>query len=509
MSKIEATLPPAGDTDPDVWPWLASGTAGVLLSLAAAPLDLAPLAFMFAPLLMWALTRHGAPTLRRTFFMGLFAGTLCNAIAFHWVVGMLGRFGEFPLVAAVPTAALLYVSQALPYGLAAIVAWMLVERGVSLWVALPVCLTVTVSVFPAIFPWHPSATMIAWLPWVQLAEVGGEPLLDLLLHLSGCALVAGWQERRPALIALGVACVIVPAAYGAVRIPQVEAARERADTLRVGVIQPNISIEDKYDAMQRLPALELMRDMTRVVEGRGAELVIWSESAYPFRIPRSRQRDMPKKMAVLRDGVRGPVLFGAITYAGKCDRWNSVLALDHSGEITGVSDKVKRLVFGEYVPFWHWLPPLQDRFRCPGIVAGDAPRTLMLAGARIGVLNCYEDVLSAFARGVIADDPEFLVNVTNDAWFGDTTEPHLHHMVARMRAIETRRDLVRAVNTGVSAHTIATGHDAERTNTWDRASFVASVRRLSGTTVFVRLGNWVTPLLSLTVAWILLRRPRL
>ncbi len=508
MSMIEATAPTAAADGPDVWVWLASGAAGVLLSLAAAPLDLAPLAFLFAPLLMWALMR-GTPSLRRAFFIGLSAGTLCNAIAFHWVVGMLGRFGDFPLIAAVPTATLLYVSQALPYGLAAIVAMLLLDRGVPLWLGLPTCLTVTVSVFPAIFPWHPSATMIAWLPWVQLAEVGGEPLLDLLLHLSGCALVAGWAQRRPALIALGVVCSLGPAAYGALRIPQVEAQREQANTLRVGVIQPNISIEDKYDAMQRLPALELMREMTRVLEARGAELVIWSESAYPFRIARSRQRDMPMRMAILRDGVRGPVLFGAITYAGKCDRWNSVLALDASGEITGMSDKVQRLVFGEYVPFWHWLPPLQNHFRCPGIVAGDAPRTLTLAGARIGVLNCYEDVLSAFARGVIADDPEFLVNVTNDAWFGDTTEPYLHHMVARMRAIETRRDLMRAVNTGVSAHTTATGHDAERTETWQRASFVASVRRLSGTTPFVRLGDWTTLLSSLGVAWILLRRRRL
>ena len=504
--RADAPLP--DDASGDGWTWAAAGSAGVLLALAAAPLDWAPLAFLFAPLLMWALERDPTRTLGRAFLVGMVAGTLCNAIAFYWIVGLLGRFGELPLVASIPTAALLYVAQALPYGMATLIAALLAGRGVPVWLGLPACLTVTVSVFPALFPWHPSATLVAWLPWVQLAEVGGEPLLDGLLHLGGCALLAGWTGRRAIVVLVGLSCLIGPAAYGAWRIPRVEAARTEAAILRVGVIQANISIEDKYDARQHLPLLELQREMTKAVESNGAELVIWSESAYPFHIPRSRPRDMPKKMAVLGDGVRGPVLFGAITRAGRCDKWNSVLALEPTGEFTGISDKVKLLAFGEFVPFWHWLPPLQSRFRCPGIVAGRAPKTLTLSQTRIGVLNCYEDVLSAYARSVMDDDPEFLVNVTNDAWFGDTTEPYLHHMVARLRSIETRRDLVRAVNTGVSAHTTSTGADAQRTDTWRRATFIADVRRLNGKTIFVRTGDWVTPLVAMGLALLLLRRPR-
>jgi len=100
------------------------------------------------------------------------------------------------------------------------------------------------------------------------------------------------------------------------------------------------------------------------------------------------------------------------------------------------------------------------------------------------------------------------VNLTNDAWFGDTSAPLLHHMNARMRAIETRRDLVRAVNTGVSGHTAATGEDLARTDAFTRASFVADARLLRGTTIYGRFGDWVTAALAGAVLAFLVQRRR-
>jgi apolipoprotein N-acyltransferase len=105
---------------------------------------------------------------------------------------------------------------------------------------------------------------------------------------------------------------------------------------------------------------------------------------------------------------------------------------------------------------------------------------------------------------VAQGEPDVLVNVTNDAWFGDTAEPHLHHQVARMRAIETRRDLVRAVNTGVSGHVSAAGEDVQRTETWVRTSFIAEARLLRGRTLWVILGDWVTALCAgAMLGWLL------
>jgi apolipoprotein N-acyltransferase len=178
------------------------------------------------------------------------------------------------------------------------------------------------------------------------------------------------------------------------------------------------------------------------------------------------------------------------------------------GAITGIYDKVHLLAFGEYVPFWDLLVPIQrmvSRGFTPGVVEGSLP----IAGTFVGPLDCYEDLLVEHVRRTAALDPGFLANATNDAWFGDTGAPHLHHMLARLRAVETRRDLVRAVNTGISGLVLATGEDEHRTRPFERTSFVAEVRLLRGwTTPWVRFGDLVTPALLGLLGGIALARRR-
>jgi len=180
----------------------------------------------------------------------------------------------------------------------------------------------------------------------------------------------------------------------------------------------------------------------------------------------------------------------ATFYMAEEERFNSAIALTADGRITGLADKVNPLAFGEYTPFWELIPWLQVFPR--GITPGRGAQLLRVGEARIGVLNCYEDLLAEHVRTQAQAEPDFWVNVTNNAWFGNTSAPHLHHMNARLRAIETRRDLVRSVNTGVSGHTAATGEDLHRTDAFVQASFIADVRLLSGATPYVRLGDWVT-----------------
>ncbi|MEM9074399.1 MAG: apolipoprotein N-acyltransferase, partial [Myxococcota bacterium] len=346
-----------------------------------------------------------------------------------------------------------------------------------------------------------------WLPWAQLAEVGGTPLLDLMTVGVGAAAWHALHHRsRPAGV-LAALLVALPLLYGTVRIAQVDETRESAPILRVGVIQPNVGIYDKHDARLHHGHLVLLQRMTQTLERLGADVVIWPESAYPFPFPRGVARDVGGRYAIRQRGVRGPLLVGAVTRASRCDRWNSALAIDDQGFVRGVADKVELLAFGETVPLWHWLPPLQSMFPCPGLRSAAAPKVLTLHEVRYGVLNCYEDVLGRHARTVAGLDPELLVNITNDAWFGDTLEPHLHQLVARVRSIETRRDLVRAVNTGVSAHIDATGRTRLETETFTQDSFIATARRLEGTTVWVTIGDVVTPIAyAYLLAWGFRRR---
>ena len=475
--------------------------AGTCIALSAPP-DPSPTLSLLGCALFYGVLSHyelfRVDRARAAFLTGWWVGTVCNAIALRWTVGMLEEFGGFPWIGAMPTATLLYLAQGLPMGFAALFA---VGMQTHRWVWFSLSLTFAYAMTPGIFPWHPAVTMVAWLPWVQLAEVGGEPVIDALWALAGAGAAHAFLKSSRSAAAIALAALVLPWGYGIHRISEIEEERLLVSVIPVGVVQPNIGIHEKHDPSLWFHHLHTLREQTRTLEAQGAALVIWPESAYPFTIPRGQTRDSVGETRVLADGVRGPILFGAVTSAGRCRRYNSVVGLSHRGEVVGVVDKVELLAFGEYVPLWDYLPPLQDAFPCRGLMPGQSPGLVEIAQARVGVLNCYEDVLPEYARSLVWQNPDFLVNVTNDAWFGDSDEPYLHQQVARLRSIETRRDLIRAVNTGVSAHITSTGAEAYATDTFEQTGFVAPVTPQTGLTPWVRYGDWFSPISALFLVW--------
>lgn len=212
-----------------------------------------------------------------------------------------------------------------------------------------------------------------------------------------------------------------------------------------------------------------------------------------------------------RRGFDAPLLFGALTYGGVLPRrnsecracYNSALLIDGQGGIIDTTDKAFLLVFGEYLPFGERYPELYDllpegsRFQ-----PGTRTRPLALGMARIGVLICYEDLLPRQSMKVAAHDPNVFVNLTNDAWFGDTAEPYHHLQLAQMRSIEYRRWLVRSTNTGVSVFIDALGRRRKETATTGAETLVMSVPLLEGRTMYAMLGDW--PLLLLAIAMLVL-----
>jgi apolipoprotein N-acyltransferase len=124
------------------------------------------------------------------------------------------------------------------------------------------------------------------------------------------------------------------------------------------------------------------------------------------------------------------------------------------------------------------------------------------------VLICYEDLFASSARATVQLGARVLVNLTNDAWFGHSREPVLHDLLARLRSVELRRDLIRAVNTGVSSFTSATGETLIETPTFTRASFVAAAKLLDERTLYARWGDWVSPMSLIVLCSAFWRRKR-
>ncbi len=221
-----------------------------------------------------------------------------------------------------------------------------------------------------------------------------------------------------------------------------------------------------------------------------------------------------------RRGFDVPLLFGALSHGGPlavgddghCEEcYNSAVLLDKDGIIRGINDKVFLLAFGEYMPFgdtfpWlYQLSPETSRFRhgtktSPIEYAFDGNRN-----ARMGILVCYEDLLPRQAQKVAAHNPNVFINLTNDAWFGQTAEPEHHLNLALLRTVEYRRWLVRSTNTGISVFVDAAGRRLAETRLTDAETLLREVPLLELRTVYSYLGDWPLACLALGLGWLVLR----
>jgi len=202
------------------------------------------------------------------------------------------------------------------------------------------------------------------------------------------------------------------------------------------------------------------------------------------------------KNAVQR-GFNTPILYGGITweYAGIEDggveevKYNTAVLLDEVGRVVDTYDKNYLLAFGEYIPFGDTFPELYNMFPSGKFEAGTDVKVFDFKGFRLGVMVCYEDILPKFTRRLADKDPNVIINVTNDAWFGKNSEPYLHLALATFRSIENRVSLVRSTNTGVSAIVSPTGELVQQTSLDDYETIVAELPMMKGGTIYGRIGD--------------------
>jgi apolipoprotein N-acyltransferase len=193
-------------------------------------------------------------------------------------------------------------------------------------------------------------------------------------------------------------------------------------------------------------------------------------------------------------------LFGVVLRTGEGGAdlpRSSALLTDGDGGILGSYDKMVLVPFGEYIPFGETFPalysllPVRGRFQ-----PGDIREPLLFGKYLLSVNICYEDIFPGHIRSLMkgrADrrKPDVLINLTNDSWYGKTTEPVEHLALASFRSIEHRRSLVRATNTGVSAFVDPLGRIVARSGVWTQETLVDRVPMMHGSTVYGVLGDWL------------------
>jgi apolipoprotein N-acyltransferase len=460
-------------------------------------------------LLLFAIRGAGP---REGFLLGLLAGLVHYLSLLYWLAPTMQMYGG--LAPGVSVAALILLSVYLSV-YPALFSWMLTgicRRPAALaalapvfWVGLEYARSRAFSGFPWALAGY---SQYGRLDLIQIADVLGvygvsglivlsnAVLCLLLLRLSGNRWQGAAITGRTAgawllLLAAAVGAALI---YGGLRRGHLEQRMAEAETLEVAVVQGNIEQVLKWDKAFRSRSLEKYFTLSRRAKREHAPaLIVWPETAAPFYF--NYEADFREDLLETVAGITTSFLIGAPSVETGGERtvyFNSAYLVTPAGKVAGQYDKVHLVPFGEYVPFHRWLPFIETLVAQVGnFEAGTIGNTLSFRGTRIGMLICYESIFPRLSAEMTENGAGFLVNITNDAWFGKTAAPLQHFSMAVFRAVENRRALVRAANTGISGFIDPVGRIVRRSPLFEPAVLSEPVVRMEGLdTIYTRHGDF-------------------
>jgi apolipoprotein N-acyltransferase len=497
-------------------------STGMLLVCATPPHALYPLVLIgFLPLLRAAHGRRGCPALGSAAAAGWIAGTVFYLGAADWLPETIAHlqsigpaaawalFGFFAVVhalqfaLALALAALLGSTAARP----APVRWLANAGGAAAaWVVLE-------WAFPKVFPWSVGSVLGADPRLRQAAELGGAHGLALLVMLVNALLAEGARRHSPPaqrLCATGAALGLLSLAlaYGAWRTPTPRRAGARGGA-RIAIVQGGAAASDTDPAATAAHSLATYASLTRAAAA-ASDLVVWPEVALRVYV-RDNDFFRDRLAALVREAAR-PVLLGALDRTANGGELNGayVFAPALAARPVAVHHKSGLLPFGEYVPGADWWPALR-RWRTTGeFVPGTplVPFDVDLAEGRLRIATaiCVEATRPGAFNDAVRRGAELLVNLSDDTWFASEKAAAQHLELTRLRAVETRRWLVRASNSGVSAFIDPAGRVLAALPLGAVGTLVHRIDRGRTITAYVRRGDWVVPLCAVVVCLLGLAR---
>src|SRR3989338_394423 len=515
---------------------ITTGISALFLVLSF-PTVLAGWEIPHSPLFVWIafvpfLLATREASLRRIWFLSFLLFSLFFACQLATIETAIRVFGHFSFVTSLTLTSLLIFALSLYMAFLPWLSYFLSRKQGEFIIWFPVCYVsfefFRTYIFPfGGFPWGElSVSQAHWLLPLQIVDVMGSLGLTFLIVWTNVFITEVVCHSRPGLRHAGInsggdlmrfpfkACgnddrrttfflqkcavtlllFLFCFGYGHLKIRSMEKIVQHASKLRVALLQGNLSPKTSSTLKNSMDRLQVYTTEAAKVFSSKVDLIVWPEGAYSFLIPL-------KKPVLYNDALGGKPLdvsqrlplslVGAVTKASEHSYYNSALLYDARGQYLSSYHKTHLVPFGEYIPYRSLFPFLTAVTRPIGILLpGEEIRPLVVDRLSIGPLICIEDLYASLSRAHVQNGDNLLVNITNDGWYGLSPIPKQHLLSSVVRAVETRRSVLRAANTGVTALIDPVGRVLQQSPLNETLVIVGEVPLLTSLSTYVTLGDW-------------------
>lgn len=492
---------PIGDGLTRALPLLVVAASGAVLAFALPGPGMWPLLLFFPALFLEAV--HRTSGWKGAAWVGLLGGTVHWAISTHWVIPVMHHYGGLPLTAAVLCLAAMSVFLGITWGLCAAVT-RLAHPGLRPWAFAFAWAALEASrqTFVYRFPWNPTAAALAFQPrLLGSLPVWGATGLGWALVAIGAA---GWAVLRPRLRSSGLALGLCAALCAVVFTVVAPSPRPAGNAVAVAVLQPGTTLEEKWDPSDSAGIADRVWRLTREAASAGARVVLWPESAVPYSL--ERDPSYRRLVETLAHQLQVTIVLNSIGHTSDGGYTNAAYVVTPAGVEKRRYDKIRLVPFGEYVPLVGRLAFARALVREVGhFTPGHDARPLAAEPLQMGMAICYEIVFPDLVASEVRKGAQVLGTLTNDGWYGYSWAPTQHFAQAVLRAVETRRWVVRAALTGISGFIDTRGRVVDHLPVGATGVLVHRVRPMRGLTPRARLGDWWAAVcllgLAAVVAW--------
>lgn len=487
---------------------LVAAASGASLALLVAPYDLAFLHWIvYLPML--AVLDPDRP--RRNALFGLLFGIFSVGTIFRWIADTIALFSNIPALGALGVLFLFALAfGGPPHALL----WPLVHPlrkrlGLGWVLAAPAALVLIeyVSMYVLLFPYNQGVSQYRTPVVFQLVSVTGIWGMSFLLFGVNAVLAEALFRRKegrpwpvPALsvMVMAVSAVLI---FGVGRHGDIQARLATAPVIRIAQLQSPMPMTDRLMTRPRTTLQEWIGRTRPIVPG-SVDFVIWPEGAALYSLDEPKVKEIFATLAkegqfemIVGSGARSQVP-GTDGKPTGIKAFNSIYHVAADGSVRARYDKMVPLPFGEYLPLKDVAPWLFGWITGPGdFQAGDHPVTFETEHGRVMSPICYEAILPYVCRRW--EDPDLILTVTQDAWFGDTAAPHQHSMLAQIRAVELGVPMYRAAYTGASVAVNVDGTFHDETEPFTEVDRIIGLHQLKVWTPYAAFGDWFVGLCAL------------